>query len=245
MFDWLGSNWQFVVGTMLGVAGILVGVWFAKSPSTLDYRVLLIAPLLSRHASKVPITVSHEGNELEEPYIVQLRVTNTGKRAVRADDYEEPITVRLKGPDLVAPFVAGSNVENLVPPNPQDVSFEKNEVAFAYRPALMNARDWFEIQMLCDGRPEGVRVTARYADQSRPVANTVTRQGARLFRLLLGADAFFLLLTAFFFWAAEDPAMAFLPGFLLVGSTGLTLGFYARSRGELDPWSPYADGPRL
>jgi hypothetical protein len=58
MFDWLGSNWQFVVGTMLGVAGILVGVWFAKSPSTLDYRVLLIAPLLSRHASKVPITVS-------------------------------------------------------------------------------------------------------------------------------------------------------------------------------------------
>jgi hypothetical protein len=57
VWDWVTEHWEFVVGTLIGVIGIVVAiltVWWQRSPKTLDYEVRsdirLVHPQAGAHA---------------------------------------------------------------------------------------------------------------------------------------------------------------------------------------------------
>src|SRR5687767_7440604 len=100
--QWLVDHWEFTVGTALGILGIVVGIAVAlwqRQPKTLDYEVRNRLPLLSPHAQAAsqrlaaPLTLMYGNEAIENPYLLTVRIKNTGKRAISADDYAEAIFI--------------------------------------------------------------------------------------------------------------------------------------------------------
>lgn len=188
MLEWLRENWQFIVGTAIGLPG-LIALYFTRRPNTLDYEVTWAGDLLSPQASNLdePLTVTYQGTAIENPYVLRVRVRNTGKHAVRKADYELPITFEVEGAKVYNLFVSKQSAGGLVHNHEFFTATETGLNRPMVLPRLLNQGEWFEVQMICDGRPKIFEVKARYANQSRPMDDLIER-GSRLgLRLVLGS----------------------------------------------------------
>lgn len=172
---WIEDNWQFLVAVAIALPSI-VALWFQRRKNTLDYRVTLVAPILSPQSStmSVPLEITYNGQQVSDPFLVRIRVENTGKHAVRADDYVKPITVRLRRTFRVYDtFISRESTRGIVDLEHDKVPIGKSPEypphGVALKPKLMNPRDWFEVQITCEGEPRSIDVSSRYANQSRPM----------------------------------------------------------------------------
>src|SRR5687767_9755379 len=121
---WLAEHWDFVVGTALGILGIATGIAIAfwqRQPKTLDYYVRNVLPLHSPHAKaasrglSAPLVMRHGDEYVEDPYLLTVRIINSGKRAIVDDDYVEPITIKCSGKEPFDGFVSSSNPPGVDP----------------------------------------------------------------------------------------------------------------------------------
>jgi len=183
---WWSDYWQFAVGTALAAAGILAGVVIAvwqRQPKRLDYEVMNDVALLSRHerALRGKLTVEYNGVRMEAPQIVTVRIRNTGKRGVVDDDYVEPIAIsyEMNPPAAVNVVDASLGVAGDLEP-----IFKLDAVVsvVAFAPALMNPGEWFDVQMISDGRHGEIFVRTRFADQQRPMHEIRPRPSAGTLR---------------------------------------------------------------
>jgi hypothetical protein len=195
---WLTDHWDSALGIAVGVLGVAVGILvpiWQRKPKTLDYEVRTKLPLLSPHAKSASPRLSlplqlHYGDELiKDPFLLALRIENTGKVAIVESDYVAPILVICEDQVPFDGFVSDSCPGGLDLATLQD---SPDTSLLRLKPKLLNAGDWFELQLLCDGDPGRVVVTARFSDQTRPVRDSVDygrRRSSRL-RLVRYAVAF-------------------------------------------------------
>ena len=171
---WLSNYWQFLFATVLAVIGIGVSVYLAlrdRERKTLDFHVASDVHLLSAHARRLGSSLRLEfaGLEVVDPRILTIRIRNSGTRAIVSDDYETPICIEYeKNPPIDVSVVAcapDSGLSNLK----EDPEVRPASAHVAYLPSLMNAGEWFDVQLLSDGPHGEIRVTARFANQDRPM----------------------------------------------------------------------------
>ena len=209
---WLGLS----VGLLGVVITLLVYLW-QRRPKRLDYRVVNNLAVLTEHATPMrrKLKMDYEGVQMSDPHIVTIRIQNTGKVAVVADDYVQPIRMRyenVRASPLDGSIAAESTpgiCESLFDTDGEEESFEPVMV-----PELMNPGDWFEAQFVSDGDPGEIHVSCRFKDQSRPMKDMrITDEMRRqmLVELAPLGTLFLALLVSYAAFAISDSMYSLLP----------------------------------
>lgn len=184
----LGIDPQTWIGVVIGAA-VSIGVAYLiylrqKRPRTLDYTG---GDLLSLAADeevfpgvKLDVSWSPGGTEddswleplsLKEAQIASYRIQNTGKRAIKADDFQEPLTVRAPEGRLIDCVVTEVSHPGVCDLGSVDVPCDgpRTEDTVCFTPALLNPGDWIKINVLTDGLEGDVELTCWIVDESRPM----------------------------------------------------------------------------
>lgn len=179
---WWAEYWQFTVGTLVGVVGTAAGMLQARRGrmvKTLDYYVVDDVELLTDDARslRTRLHVEYDGVRVVAPRIVSVRIRNTGTTAIREAEYTRPVRIRYAAnPPFEATVVACSPDSGLE--GVRNLHAASGEPDVLLQPGLMNPGEWFDVQMISDGPHGRISVDARFADQSRPMADMA--DGARL-----------------------------------------------------------------
>lgn len=149
------GSWQFV-GAMLTIVSIVVAIWIYRGQSrkALQYGVLS-RELVARSPSVARrIQIVANGETLNSPRLVLLKVINSGNLPIPADNYEHPLIAHVGG------RIVDCELSNTAPEELRTyvkwTQDEDNRLKFDK--FLLNQGDWFELQMLvsmdsCSSQP--------------------------------------------------------------------------------------------
>jgi hypothetical protein len=237
MWPWVIDNWQFVVGTIVGIIGVLIAVFtilYQRDPKQLDYEIRLDFELHSDWWEE-KLAMGHPDLQILHPWMQIIRIRNTGKKSISEDDFVhgEPISVAAESTILLDRSISGAS-DGI---NPKEVAkinehLDDRDADYSVRitPKLLNPGDWFDVQVLSNGWPGYLTVTARFADQRRPMRRTDVQSPASIRNgvlLIIGSGCTTLILmvltmlvlahhpTPMFFYLL--PILAFLPMFIGIG----------------------------
>jgi hypothetical protein len=140
-----------LIGTIVGVAGVVVGVLtylHTREDRHLDYQIVINTQLLHPGAATLPgwLRLSYADTWVVDPYLIVVRLVNTGNRPIRPEDQVEPIRIEFDHTVTVlyAEVVGDSPVRT-------DIYLESHHVRIP--PVLFNQGDWIAIKLLTE--PEG------------------------------------------------------------------------------------------
>lgn len=144
-------NW---VGFAVGVAGVLLSIWFyvrQRTPKALDYRLLIHQPILIGVArDRLEVLSRNTGVVVEDPHLLAIRVGNTGKKEILRSDFERPLRLLLDPPtrilssDVTRSHPSNLSVATTIGEGGQSVTIE---------PTLLNPGDSFDLQIITNGAP--------------------------------------------------------------------------------------------
>jgi hypothetical protein len=213
MWQWVGEHWEFIFG-VLGVIGVVVSTiaWVQqRQPKQLDYEIRSDIRLMNPRARDLQLRVTNmNGLGFEDPRIMTLRIRNTGKKAVSEEDFigGQPIIIVSEEPPT--PTVE-AQLTDRSPGLPDDIAEvtvdldqEMDSPDFGIiriEPKLLNSGEWFDVQILFENSPGDVSVTARFADQRRPMKPLDSNGHNRMYTLMWGISATCFALGYFAAWA--------------------------------------------
>jgi hypothetical protein len=122
----------------------------------LDYQFISINALLQEGASGTGVKVLYDNISISDPYLIIMRIINTGNKPITPDDFKTPVKVQFadsckvvfaevvesKPPDLAPELVVGDHDAQL-------------------KSSLFNPGDWVSVKLVVDGYPEERTVTGR------------------------------------------------------------------------------------
>jgi hypothetical protein len=197
MWAWIVEHWEFSVGTLIGVLGLIVSVWamFLRRPKRLDYEIVSDLQLINARVKYLDqLKVTYGGNPLEDPRIVVIRIHNTGKSAVTEDDFKggEPISVFYEqnfytSAELSAASLgtARSDIATIERKTVSGwIEGKTPPIELSIIPRLLNPGEWIELQLISDGPHGEISVYSRFAEQSRPMRTMNLYRRAAIARLL-------------------------------------------------------------
>jgi hypothetical protein len=171
------------IGSLVTVVVAVLIYRLQKSPKTLDYGSYDPVELSSGEEVFPGLRVNiswaaeFEGEQLgprevlKDARVDQFRIVNTGRRAIKAADFQEPIEVSVPKGRLIDCVVvetshpgihsSGSVYVSCDGPQPDD--------RLSFTPALMNRGDWIDISVLTEGLEGEIRISSWIVDQSRPM----------------------------------------------------------------------------
>lgn len=164
MEEWLGANWQFVVGTALTLLLFLPAIYLPLSKYlTMDWDYREIANFRYKAHPYAPgLVVSYNGNALVEPYLMVITLRNPGFREIVPTDFHSPLTITLGSGKPIAIQVQQRNMQ---PELPIETTISDQTITFA--PLLVNRRDRIDLAVLVEGRPKEPTAMARIAGATR------------------------------------------------------------------------------
>jgi hypothetical protein len=158
--------WQFI-GVVISIVALLFAIYALRVQSTtrrISYLVTRPLPLLFPFGkflnAGVRITVGDV--EVDELFIFEVLLWNSGTNAIPSQDYESPISICFRDP----PNFISCDIVDPSPPALR-IQVERKDTAFQIAPALLNPKDGFTLRFLTDqesveipqivGRINGVR----------------------------------------------------------------------------------------
>jgi hypothetical protein len=152
-----------------------------KSPRTLDYAIRSTQDLTANASPHLRDRMSiiwrdvtsggfAAGRTLKEPRIVNYHIRNTGKRAIDADDFKSPIEVKAGTGSIVDIIVTKVSHDGILDVGP----LPSEHGTSSFTPALMNPKDWIELQVITNGCPEPPELSSWIREETRPMEK---RQG--------------------------------------------------------------------
>jgi hypothetical protein len=182
VLDWLSKyTAELVIGAVFFVFGAIAQWWLGRRRKTLDWQLKidesLVHPTVQRYTPGLSVTV--DDLDLEQPRIVLLRIVNSGKDEVRADEYTKPITIEVPGAgiaDAIVTAVSEPDVYELRSIRHDNASTadplaDIMTLPVSLVPELLNQGDWIELQLLVAGVQGAPEVSARFAGQTRKMKN--------------------------------------------------------------------------
>ncbi len=162
------------------------------------------------------LRVTLNGEPVAEPRVVTVRVRNTGKAAIRADDFDPGGDgIRLQfSPDVVSVGLAGGSV-GLAESTALLVNLASHRVTI--KPGLLNPGEYLDIQLFVDGPSQGetILLSARFVEQSRPPRRTLPTSGPGQF-IVFGFGGLGAVVGVLIGRAAPTLAASVLPVFLVL-----------------------------
>ena len=169
---WLG----IAIGALISLAISMVIYRLQKSPRTLDYAITSMQDFTNDANPHLPTRMSviwheegesyREGQCLKKPRIVSYRIKNTGKRAIDADDFKEPIKVEAATGSIVDVRVIAVSHPGV---HALGSILSNSSAARTFTPRLMNPKDSISIQVITEKCPEPPKVTCWMREESRPM----------------------------------------------------------------------------
>jgi hypothetical protein len=214
------SEWWAIHGEQLvwAVVGIAAGLaisgafyYLQRRKKTLDWMSVTNAPLLNTRAKLADgLSIYWMNRPVSRPSIMIIRIKNTGREAIRAEDFAQPISMAFDKVQVLVAIVSETS------PNLGDISpiHEVGDSGIIDRitiePRLLNPGEWFDIQLLFDGKAGYPSVSTRFADQSRSMKQVplVEKLSKRQFAVAYGRDLLAvmgatLVALAVFAWLAK------------------------------------------
>jgi hypothetical protein len=181
MWPWVVEHWEFVVGTAIALVGIVIAIAtivYQRQPKQLDWELRNDVRLVSPHARRLreKLELRYNDKPMDDPRVLILSVRNTGKKAVSEHDFigGDPISITYEqNPPVDMQLIEASDglsIDELA----ESVLVVQGtrstlDVSLRIIPRLLNPGEWFDVQLLSDRDHGDVSVTARFADQKRPM----------------------------------------------------------------------------
>jgi hypothetical protein len=171
IWKWLGE--QF--GNVVGVLALVTGFWFywlSRKPKRFGWELISKTRIISKSSRDLPLTVEYDGLPVESPNIVVVRVGNTGKAELRAQDFDGPVRLEFARSILMSASVSKKLDESIT------VDFVRADDSISFTPTLLNAGEWIEFQFVTNGDLEAPSIHARVAGQDGRVLDVDKRKRA-------------------------------------------------------------------
>lgn len=186
VWDWVQEHWEFVVGTLIALLGIAFGLVvyiLQRQPKRMDYELWTNLPFVPPSVAALDnkLQVLYGNQIVNEPRIVSIRIKNTGKRAIKADDLATPVTIRYGGRRIVSASITNRYPEGLWNEIMEYEPDDHVRNVLRIRMGLFNPGDWFDVQLVCEGPGSQVEVECRFADQQSPMRNVKPGRDRRWF----------------------------------------------------------------
>jgi hypothetical protein len=155
-----------VVSALAAIIGIPISILiyrFSQERKHLDYEFLSVVRLLADQATRLAgeLELRFKGDVIKDPYLLLVRLINTGNKPLEVEDFEQPIRIDLDVPVLSA-WVAKAEPKDFAP----DLSWRGNSVFLPG--ALFNQGDWVAVSVLADGEPKERSVGVRIVGVKEP-----------------------------------------------------------------------------
>jgi hypothetical protein len=193
--SWWSQNWVGAIGIAIGVIGILAAFW-QRRPKRLDYKIITNVPVVPRAADNIrhDLAVTYGGAVVKDLHVVRIRVINSGKQAIRAGDYDVPVTITYEKDVPLDAFISHASTPELchtaVQFHDDGPDLDPSKISIA--PGLLNPGEWVDVQLISDGPPGEIEVRSRFADQSRAMRDVESRWGKRYLMLAIATLAVYL-----------------------------------------------------
>lgn len=162
MLSWLPGAIVGAIGLIFGAIKLL-NVDLARK--SLGYQVTLFRSVLTGGESiKKQLELRFNGEPISDPHLLIVEIINKGRLPIKAEDYEEPLTITLdERSRVLTAEVAGANTKSLMAAL-GPLSHEANRVGIPKK--LLNAQDSFTVKILAQLHPGNVEVLGRVAGVS-------------------------------------------------------------------------------
>ena len=118
------------------------------------------------------LTILFNENAVELPWVYTIRLTNTGSLPIESRDVEKPLTLTFPKSRIVHAEIATKQPHDVQ----ADPIHNSNELVLSH--GLLNSGDWFEANVLFDGRPSPPAVSYRVMGLDNPPPITESQSGA-------------------------------------------------------------------
>jgi len=150
-----------------------------------DYEFISGVRLLADEATRLAgdLELRFKTSVIKDPYLLLVRLINTGNKPLVEEDFEQPVRIELDAPVLSA-WIAKSEPEELIPA----VGWYSDTVEIF--PALFNKGDWIALGALTDGEPPKKNINVRIVGVKKPRKfehfSKALNQSAVFFGILVG-----------------------------------------------------------
>jgi hypothetical protein len=141
-------DWKFGVTTLVGVLALAVSfVPVMDRPSRgAAFIALAQGPLTPSEMKGVPLTISMDGEVLQDPYLTVFDFKNTGNSPILASEFDGPIQLRaLHDVRIIRASITAAHPAALEP------NVAHSEKAVSIQPLLLNGGDSFTVTMITSG----------------------------------------------------------------------------------------------
>jgi hypothetical protein len=158
----------------------------------LDYEFISGVRLLANEATRLAgeLELRFRNSIIKDPYLLLVRLINTGNKPLEQEDFEQPVRIELDAPVLSA-WIAKADPEELIPP----VEWQATTVEVSA--ALFNKGDWIALGVLTDGEPKEKSINMRIVGVKKPRKfehlNTALNQSAVILGISAGMFSFLAL----------------------------------------------------
>ncbi|MCZ9880535.1 hypothetical protein [Arthrobacter sp. B2a2-09] len=162
--NWVNTNSAWI-GIVTGVVGIPLAFlvpWWMRATIKPVWQLRSQTPLLMAGSNAPFVRVTNrQGLETRWPFLSVIRFGNRGKGELKAEAYDGPVRVTFEGR-----IVGVAIYDPLEIRTETEYEFDANVLTF--KPFLLRRDEWFEMQVLTDGKPAmpelKVRVSGHKAD---------------------------------------------------------------------------------
>jgi len=206
---WWAAHSEAVITLIVGAAiGAFVNwVFFRKAekPKRLNWEVMSRNAIISADTEeRGRLKVLYDGNPVNDPNIVIVRLGNTGKREILEADFPDPIRVDFGG----ASVLTIQDIDRSDPAVKARWSKDHaNQSAVLLKPELLNRGEWIEMKFVTDGELKNPDIDIRFAGQSAPAADLRRRRRIKSGILMILITITWIVTTAIFwsYWVARLP----------------------------------------
>jgi hypothetical protein len=174
-----GTLLQILAAVLIALITFLL-TWYLsfrnRATKTLDYKEISSFPIVTSHERPDRLKILFEDTEVDNPFITQICIENTGKQVIESDDFLSPLQIYRKDASVLEWGVVDESEDSLsgdigltiFPGEPERIdSF----------PSTLNPGDWFVVQIICDGNPaQPLCVTTRIKGQTRKIREIEDRR---------------------------------------------------------------------
>jgi len=179
--------WATVAALIIAVA---VGYYFwlkAEKPKHLGWEVLTSDRIIQVDEAQLrpqQLKMTFDDIEVKQPNLTIVRVGNSGKKEIRAADFDGDVDITFNEATLKTCTAARWSDDRMIPTL---TTYDYIASRVSLSPLLLNPGDWIDIQCVTDGPLETPSITARIAGQTKSISSVVKRTNLdRAWMILIG-----------------------------------------------------------